>query len=445
VSHNSAEPRVPHQVVLWRRRGQWVLLCLAVGMFLGLGERGYTEAQSGPPSVRLVHVSPGTPPINASLDGRSLTETLSYGAVSTSLPFPGGMARLRVYSSDNPSRVVLDTPVELPIDGPATILLVGVFGGTPSLNAIVLSDHLGQTSQDRTRLRFVNVAVGSDLISLINEAGVRLFENIGYGSMGDAVLDPGPLLVRAVSSGQQAAPVAELRLVAEPGRSYTAILAGQTRGEPSPKIILLDHSRVATARATSSGPSGAGTVLADETFSESATGILPGSSPAGATLTYGYADGEYWLRNAEVATQSLAVPLDAVNATIAVDARLIGDPSRRTVSVGCRFNSDSSGNRGYLLRVEPAAGLYRLVREDGTRDAFLRRDSASPAIRRGNDSNRIEITCAGNTITAAINGTVVTTVQDSTYASGSLVIGVGARASGLTSEARFDNLLITAR
>ena len=115
------------------------------------------------------------------------------------------------------------------------------------------------------------------------------------------------------------------------------------------------------------------------------------------------------------------------------------------MSVGCRFNSDRTGNRGYRLRVEPAAGLYRLVREDGTRDAFLRRDSLSPAIRRGNDSNRIEITCAGNTITAAINGTVVATVQDSTYASGALVIGVGARASGLTSEARFDNLLVTAR
>jgi hypothetical protein len=115
------------------------------------------------------------------------------------------------------------------------------------------------------------------------------------------------------------------------------------------------------------------------------------------------------------------------------------------VSVGCRFNSNPNGNRGYRLRVEPAAGLYRLVREDGTRDVFLRRDSTSPAIRRGNDSNRIEITCSGTTISAAINGTVVATVQDSTYASGALVIGVGARASGLTSEARFDNLLITAR
>jgi hypothetical protein len=186
-------------------------------------------------------------------------------------------------------------------------------------------------------------------------------------------------------------------------------------------------------------------VLVDETFSESATGLLPSSSPAGASLTYGYADGEYWLRNAEVATQSLAVPLDAANATIAVDARLIGDPSRRTVSVGCRFSSNANGNRGYRLRVEPGAGLYRLVREDGTRDVFLRRDSTSPAIRRGNDSNRIEITCSGTTITAVINGTAVATVQDSTYASGSLVIGVGARASGLTSEARFDNLLITAR
>lgn len=445
MSHVPAVPRAPHQVLLSRRHRQWMLLCLTVAALLAVGERGYVEAQNGPPSVRLVHVSPGTPPISATLEGRTLTDALSYGAVSAAMPFPGATARLRIHRAEQPSTVLLDTPVEIPTDGPSTILLTGLLTGTPSINALVLSDYLGQTSPDRSRLRFVNVAVGSEPISLLNEAGVRIFENIGYGSMGDAVLDPGALLLRASSSGEGTAPVAEIRLVAEPGRSYTAILIGQVRGDPSPKLLVLEHSRAAPARTSSSGPSVPGTVLVDETFSESSTGLLPAASPTGASLTYGYADGEYWLRNAEVATQSLSVLTDPVNATIAVDARLIGEPSRRTVSVGCRFNSGPAGNRGYRLRVEPSTALFRLVREDGARDVFLRRNTASPAIRRGNDSNRIEITCSGNTITAAINGTVVATVQDSTYASGALVIGVGARASGLTSEARFDNLLITAR
>ena len=113
--------------------------------------------------------------------------------------------------------------------------------------------------------------------------------------------------------------------------------------------------------------------------------------------------------------------------------------------MGCRFTSTLGGNRGYRLRVEPARGVFRLVREDGERDTFLQRDRASAAIRRGNESNRLELTCAGSTITASVNGTVVATAQDTTYRSGPLVFGVGARADNLTSEARFDNLVVTQR
>jgi len=183
----------------------------------------------------------------------------------------------------------------------------------------------------------------------------------------------------------------------------------------------------------------------NETFTDPATGILPTTASPESSLLYGYVEGEYFLRNLEVATRSLPIPGEHTNATIAVDARLIGPTTSRTVSVGCRFTSDTSDNRGYRLRVEPGTGVFRLVREDGGRDTFLRNDRVSPAIRRGSESNRLELTCAGGTITAAINGTVVATVQDSTYTTGPLVIGVGARSSGLTSEARFDNLTVTRR
>jgi hypothetical protein len=355
------------------------------------------------------------------------------------------MARLRVFLADEPSRVVLDTPVDLPLDGPSTVLLTGLSTGTPSLGALVLADFLGQTSRDRSRLRFANVAVGIGVVSLLNGENATLFERIGYRAMGDAVLDPGPLFLRAITSDDGTSTIAESRLEAEPGRSYTVILTGQQGSSHPPKLLALDHSRAVPSRAASMEPATAGTVLVDETFSEPTSGLLPILDSGAASLTYGYAGGEFWVRNLDVATQSVPVPVNAVNGTIAVDARLIGDPSRRTVSVGCRFGSDATGNRGYRLRVEPAAGLFRLVREDGKRDVLLRRDSVSQAIRRASESNRLEITCAGITITAAINGTVVATVQDSTYTSGSLVIGVGARASGLTSEARFDNLMITAR
>ncbi|MGD9893470.1 MAG: DUF4397 domain-containing protein [Dehalococcoidia bacterium] len=406
---------------------------------------GFVSAQPTSVSVRLVHVSPGTAPIDASLEGQPIADGVAYGSASSRIPWPGGTARLRVTTVNESSRTLLDTPVELSLDGPSTILLTGLASGSPSLSALVLADDLGYTPPDRSRLRFVNAAPGAGAVTLISGDRATLFDAIGYGMMGDAVLDPGPITLRALPSGQGGMPIAEKQLTADPGRSATVVLAGQTGSDHSRSLLIFDHSRAAVSRPAPGDPGAPGTVLVDETFADPASGLLPATAPATASLIYGYVDDEYSLRNLEVATQSLAVPVDATNATIAVDARLIGDTTRRTVSVGCRFGSDTTGNRGYRLRVEPGAGVFRLVREDGTRDVFLRRDRVSPAIHRGNERNRLEITCAGNTITAAINGTVVTTVLDSTYGSGSLVIGVGARASGLTSEARFDNLVVTAR
>ncbi len=143
--------------------------------------------------------------------------------------------------------------------------------------------------------------------------------------------------------------------------------------------------------------------------------------------------------------RSVAVPGDYTNATIAVDARLVGAIDGRTVSVGCRFRTDATGNYGYRLRVEPGTGLFRLVREDGTRDTLLVNLRRSTAINRGLAVNRLELTCSGTTITGSINGVQVVNMQDSTYSSGPLTLGVGARMSGLTSEARFDNLVVIQR
>lgn len=438
-----------HARMTWLMRGSAmrlsIALVLAATLAFGITESTPLVAQPGSFAVRIVHVSPGTGAINATLDGQRLAEALDYGASSNRLATPGSMARLQVSTTAEPTRVLLDSTVQLPLDGPATILFIGLQSGSPSPAALVLADDLGFTSQDRTRVRFVNAATGSGAVTVMSGDNATLFDGIDYGGMGDAVLDPGTFALRVLPSGMGGMPLAEARLAAEPGRSYTAILAGQIGGSTAPSLVVLDHSRAVQSRPVAGGPVAAGDVLVDETFADPATRLLPATAPANATMIYGYVDGEYSLRNLEVATQSLPVPVDATNATIAVDARLIGETTRRTVSVGCRFASDSTGNRGYRLRVEPGAGLFRLVREDGTRDIFLRRDSISQVIRRGNESNRIEITCAGNTITATINGTVVASVIDNTYTSGSLVIGVGARASGLTSEARFDNLLITAR
>ena len=122
---------------------------------------------------------------------------------------------------------------------------------------------------------------------------------------------------------------------------------------------------------------------------------------------------------------------------MAVEARLAGDAAGRIISVGCRANLAGS----YELIVDPTNGTFALQRS-GSRFMSLTGTRPSNAIARGTATNRIELSCAGSTITASINGTQVASIQGTTHKSGSLWIGAG---STTTVEARLDSLIIFKR
>jgi hypothetical protein len=139
------------------------------------------------------------------------------------------------------------------------------------------------------------------------------------------------------------------------------------------------------------------------------------------------------------------LPILLSNVTIGVDARLVGPTERRYVAVGCRAGS-GGGPGFYRLSVAPDRGAFSLDRQDAAGIVTLTRGSDVPAIRRGNESNRLELTCLGATITAAVNGSEIASVQDATYTDGWLGLNTGnlPDVTGPT-EARFDNLTVVAR
>ncbi len=109
--------------------------------------------------------------------------------------------------------------------------------------------------------------------------------------------------------------------------------------------------------------------------------------------------------------------------------------------IGCRENE--ARDRGYALLVYPQEGGFALYRFNaGDAPTRLVQPTLSSAIRRGTQTNRLELICSGNTIAARINGTQVASVQDSSYGEGRMWIGaVGFE--GATVDARFDNLVVT--
>jgi hypothetical protein len=189
-----------------------------------------------------------------------------------------------------------------------------------------------------------------------------------------------------------------------------------------------------------------GTVLLSDNFDDPANGKLTAAN---------YVGGQYRLRVTTAGMTSLSNPSSAVPGTygdvsIAVDAQMPpNQPTPYAIHVACRVQEGAAAAQGagyYLLAVDPVQGRVSMfLRKDGrlVEGAFPTRQE-SPAVRRGGESNRIELSCVGDTLTAAVNGQQVLSVRDTTFRAGRAQIGFE-HGVGLGAEARFDNLVLTQR
>jgi len=198
--------------------------------------------------------------------------------------------------------------------------------------------------------------------------------------------------------------------------------------------------------ASTPGPDSAsiklGEVLLADSFDNPAAGRLSSQSDDPAA-EQGYIGGEYQMRLSSSAKPFRAVAANSVfaNLQVAVDARLADSPQARWVGVACRLQPKDGTAQFYALRTVPATGQLALSNFDGRQWVDLVPFKYSEAVRRGNASNHLELTCVGSTLIARINGTEVASVLDRTYDSGYVAVLLG-RDESIPVEARFDNLIV---
>jgi len=185
-----------------------------------------------------------------------------------------------------------------------------------------------------------------------------------------------------------------------------------------------------------------GEVLLTDSFDNPAAARLSSQSDDPA-VEQGYIEGEYQVRLSSAAKPFRAVAANSAftNLQVAVDARLAEGTEDRWVGVACRLNPKDGTAQFYALLAAPATGQFALSNFDGYRWIYLIPFKPSDAVRRGNASNHLELTCVGSSLIARINGIEVASVVDRTYDSGFVAVVVG-RNEAIPAEARFDNLIV---
>jgi hypothetical protein len=188
---------------------------------------------------------------------------------------------------------------------------------------------------------------------------------------------------------------------------------------------------------------GAGTILAQDGFDLPERGWFP-EAVRESDLEARYLDGEYQIHQLEPsAAVAVSLPLYVRDATLAVDARVEGDTRRQLVNLSCR----AAGRTRYVLLLDPTDGDVALRRQDADRSVTLVEFRVHPAVRRGNATNRIELSCLGRTISGRVNGVEQFSVDDDGITEPGLwAIGGGTFLTGpQVATVRFDNVVLTAR
>jgi hypothetical protein len=213
-------------------------------------------------------------------------------------------------------------------------------------------------------------------------------------------------------------------------------------GAPGPSPLPTAAAALLTATPVVAG------VLFSDDLNDVAKGRLQKASTQPANFFLGYGSDGYVVQKLNPnLTQMVNVPIPLTealgDAAIAVDARVVDPAPNRFAALTCR-DQGPQANSGYRFSVMPATGRVELVRVDGGTETQLVAPVTAPSVVTGSESNRLELVCAGSTITGRVNGVQVASATDATYGPGALLIGAGAGAGGpLTVEARFRNLVAT--
>jgi hypothetical protein len=186
-------------------------------------------------------------------------------------------------------------------------------------------------------------------------------------------------------------------------------------------------------------------VLAADNFMSSSGGLFPPTSPIPDKWQVAYLNGEYQVVGADPnAVDGTSVTTDATfgNMKVAVDARVDGDTNNTELGVVCRWAAGNSPG-GYELDVFPGSGAISLTKlRAGQRTNLLLLDQ-NPSVNPGGQSNHLELSCAGRTITASVNGTMVGSAEDPTFSRGSAGISIARAVNPGTVSVRFSNFMVT--
>lgn len=172
--------------------------------------------------VRFLHVSPGSPSINVSLDGKILAENLDN--ISQYFPVEQGDRHIQLIDSRDETNPLVDTQVGISSDEKITLALIGTF---PDLVLLPISFDVAPISQSEVLVRFTHLSPNTPNVDVKLVDGENIFKNIEYRQITDFItITPGVYHVQLKLTDKEETLFTSARLELKAGEAYTIYVTG---------------------------------------------------------------------------------------------------------------------------------------------------------------------------------------------------------------------------
>lgn len=149
--------------------------------------------------VRVLHASPGAPPVDVYSNGDLIARNHRYRRFTPFLNVEPGQYNIKAYAAGSTANPVIDTSVTL---RPNTIYTLAAVGRPPAIELLPVAEPRVPINPSKVNVRFVHLSPNAAAVDITLPDGTVLFSNTGYKGISEyKTLTPGTYTLQARLTG----------------------------------------------------------------------------------------------------------------------------------------------------------------------------------------------------------------------------------------------------
>lgn len=186
--------------------------------------------------IRILHASPGSPPVDIYVNNNPAVRNLRYREFSDYIPLPGGIYNIKVFPSGNLTSPVINKNITL---SPKSAVTVAAVGRLPEIDLISFLEPKMYIPPKKAMIRFAHLSPDAPPVDITLPDGKVIFKNIGFKKISDYIaVSPGNYTLQARISGTDKIVLTVPNVILRPDKFYTAYAVGLAPGNPPLQLLL---------------------------------------------------------------------------------------------------------------------------------------------------------------------------------------------------------------